>query len=89
VRHKTQKHSTTLADFFACSRFCHFKKQVEEITMKVSSISKTEAFLLVLFLCCVSFVVGRSSTEIGKPAVRASRQMNELDRLQLETATKH
>ena len=54
--------------------------------MKVSSISKIEAFLLVLFLCCVSFVMGRSSTEIGKPAVRSSQPMNELDRLQLETA---
>ena len=62
------------------------KKQVEEIKMKIGSISKIEAFLLVLFLCCVSFVMGRSSTEIGKPAVHAAQQMNELDRLQLETA---
>jgi hypothetical protein len=57
--------------------------------MKVNSISKVEALLLVLFLCCVSFVVGRSSTDFRKPTVRASQQMNELDRLELETAAKH
>jgi|HubBroStandDraft_5_1064220.scaffolds.fasta_scaffold590522_2 hypothetical protein len=56
--------------------------------MKIGRISKIEAFLLVLFLYCVSFVMGRSSMEIGKPAMRAAQQMNELDRLQLETATK-
>jgi hypothetical protein len=55
--------------------------------MKIGRISKIEAFLLALFLCCVSFVMGRSSMEIGKPTVRAAQQMNELDRLQLETAT--
>ena len=57
--------------------------------MKVNSISKVEALLLALFLCCVSFVVGRSSMDVGKPTVRASQQMNELDRLELETAAKH
>jgi hypothetical protein len=56
--------------------------------MKIGNISKIEVFLLVLFLCCVSFVMGRSSTEIGRPAVHA-QQMNELDRLQLETGTQH
>ena len=54
----------------------------------MSSISKIGAFLLVLSLCCVSFVMGRSSTTIGKTKVQASQQMNELDRLQLETAAK-
>jgi len=57
--------------------------------MKVGSISKIEAVLLALFLCCVSFVMGRSSTEIRKPTAHAAQQMNELDRLQLETATQH
>ena len=57
--------------------------------MKVNSISKVEALLLVLFLCCVSFVVGRSSTDFGKPTVRVSQQMNELDRLERETANRH
>ena len=52
----------------------------------MSGISKIGALLLVLSLCCVSYVMGRSSTEIGKPRVQAAKQMNELDRLQLETA---
>ena len=52
-------------------------------------IAPLKAFLLlggVLYLCGLSFVIGRSSAGIGKPAVHATYEMNELDRLQQETA---
>ncbi|QNI30423.1 hypothetical protein H7849_14765 [Alloacidobacterium dinghuense] len=51
--------------------------------------SRLRTFLLlggVLYLCGLSFIVGRSSAEIGKPTVHMTHQMNELDRLQQETA---
>ena len=56
--------------------------------MKVKFLPKIGVFLLVLVLCGVSFVVGHSATGIGKPTAHATKQMNELDRLQLETASK-
>ncbi len=54
--------------------------------MKIRVFSKIGTLLLVLFLCSVSFVVGRRSMKAGKSTVRLQHQMNELDRLQLETA---
>jgi len=38
-------------------------------------------------LCCVFFVLGRYSVDLGKPNAHATHEMNELDRLQQETAT--
>jgi hypothetical protein len=53
-------------------------------------VSGFNAFLLlggVLSLCCMSFIVGRHSVEAAvRPAAHATHEMNELDRLQLETA---
>jgi len=52
-------------------------------------VSHLKTFLLlggVLYLCGLSFVIGRSSAEVRKPAVRVTHEMNELDRLQQETA---
>ena len=51
--------------------------------------SYLKTFLLlggVLYLCGLSFVVGRSSAQVAKPAVHVTHEMNELDRLQQETA---
>ena len=42
--------------------------------------------LLVALLCSVSFVAGRRSAEFGKPVAHAAHEMNELDRLEMETA---
>jgi len=44
------------------------------------------ALLLVALLCSVSFVAGRRSAEFGKPVAHAAHEMNELDRLEMETA---
>jgi hypothetical protein len=52
-------------------------------------VSGYKAILLlggVLSLCCMSFVGGRHSAAAVMPASHATHQMNELDRLQLETA---
>jgi hypothetical protein len=43
----------------------------------------------ILCLCCVSFILGRRSIEIERRTVRVAHEMNELDRLQLETAKDH
>jgi hypothetical protein len=40
----------------------------------------------VLSLCSASFIVGRRSVETNKPVAHVTHEMNELDRLQLETA---
>ena len=40
----------------------------------------------VLSLCCMSFIVGRHSVDMNKPVAHATHEMNELDRLQQETA---
>lgn len=51
-------------------------------------ISALKAFLLlggVISLCGMSFEVGRHSAEANKPALRANHEMNELDRLEMET----
>ena len=40
----------------------------------------------ILCLCSLSFVLGRRSVEMGSRAVHVAHEMNELDRLQLETA---
>jgi hypothetical protein len=44
------------------------------------------ALLLVFFLCGVSFVMGRQSVGSRKVVSHAVREMNELDRLQMETS---
>jgi len=44
------------------------------------------ALLLAVALCCVSYVAGRRSAEFGKPMAHAAHEMNELDRLEMETA---
>jgi hypothetical protein len=44
------------------------------------------ALLLVVLLCFVSYVAGRRSADFGRPVVRAAHEMNELDRLEMETA---
>ncbi|MBV8630579.1 MAG: hypothetical protein JOZ83_06610 [Silvibacterium sp.] len=47
-----------------------------------------KAFLLlggVVSLCGMSFEVGRVSAEVKRPALHAIEQMNELDRLEMET----
>lgn len=41
---------------------------------------------LVFVLCSLSFVAGRSSEHL---TLRTHHEMNELDRLQMETATQH
>lgn len=51
--------------------------------------SRTSSVLLlagILCLCCVSFVLGRRSAWTGGRVVYATHEMNELDRLQSETA---
>lgn len=51
--------------------------------------SHLKTFLLlggVLYLCGLSFVIGRSSAETRKTTVHVTHEMNELDRLQQETA---
>ena len=53
-------------------------------------ISRFEVFLLlggVLCLCCASFAMGRTTMHKW-PAAHAVDHMNELDRLQMETASK-
>jgi hypothetical protein len=44
------------------------------------------ALLLVVLLCFVSFVAGQRSTDFGRPVAHAVHEMNELDRLEMETA---
>ena len=56
-----------------------------------NGISALKAFLLlggVISLCGMSFEVGRHSAEANKPALRATHDMNELDRLEMETMPK-
>lgn len=44
------------------------------------------ALLVVVLLCFVSFVAGRRSAYFGRPVAHAAHEMNELDRLEMETA---
>ena len=53
-------------------------------------ISRIEIFLLlagILCLCSVSFVAGRNSWRMGAHVAQSRHEMNELDRLQQETAS--
>ena len=53
-------------------------------------ISRIEIFLLlagILCLCSVSFVAGRNSWRMGMHVAQSRHGMNELDRLQQETAS--
>jgi hypothetical protein len=56
----------------------------------MSRFSRLQTFLVlggVLCLCCLFFAVGRRSGESRRPVWHATHEMNELDRLQQQTAS--